>query len=317
MGSRAAYAAGQPGVIPLRPLAAGEILAGALAVVRRHPRVVLGLSAAVAAVTTLLQRAADAALGSPSSGTRLSTDGSSPSAQQVLSALRDLVLAGGVTAVTALAAQVLLTGMVTAVLGRSVLGRAAPLPDVWHEVRPRLPTVLGITLTVLVGLTLVWAVAIGVVAAAGYTGGSAAAVFLGLLLVGPAVVVSVWLAVMSGLAGPAAVLERQGVEAALRRSFRLVRGSFWRVFGILVLVQVAAALAGLLVLGLFSGLAALLSALPGGAAPGSQVVDGVATVVTGTLTYPVVAGAVGLLYVDLRMRREGLDQELAQAARVG
>ena len=44
----------QPGVVPLRPLALGELLDGAIKIIRRYPRPTLGLSAAIAAVVTVL-----------------------------------------------------------------------------------------------------------------------------------------------------------------------------------------------------------------------------------------------------------------------
>ncbi|CAM5588285.1 hypothetical protein SMICM304S_10205 [Streptomyces microflavus] len=39
------------------------------------------------------------------------------------------------------------------------------------------------------------------------------------------------------LAAPALMLERQGIIASLRRSAKLVRGAWWRTFGILALTQ--------------------------------------------------------------------------------
>src|SRR5687767_11648313 len=45
----------KPGVVPLRPLGLGEVLDGAVALVRGYPRAALGVSAVVALVTTLIQ----------------------------------------------------------------------------------------------------------------------------------------------------------------------------------------------------------------------------------------------------------------------
>src|SRR5205085_5697222 len=44
----------RPGVVPLRPLGLGELLDGAVGVVRRYPRPCLGLSAAIAILSTAL-----------------------------------------------------------------------------------------------------------------------------------------------------------------------------------------------------------------------------------------------------------------------
>ena len=47
---------------------------------------------------------------------------------------------------------------------------------------------------------------------------------------------------------------------------------------------------------------------------GSLVVLGIANVVALTLTTVFTAAVIALLYIDVRMRREGLDVELARAA---
>jgi hypothetical protein len=46
------------------------------------------------------------------------------------------------------------------------------------------------------------------------------------------------------------------------------------------------------------------------------MVSTIGSILAGTLTYPFVAAVTVLLYVDLRMRREGLDLTLARAAGV-
>jgi hypothetical protein len=59
-------------------------------------------------------------------------------------------------------------------------------------------------------------------------------VFVGLLLLFvPGVLAFVWL----GLAGPVVEIEDRTVRGALARSWRLVRGSFWLVFGVLVPIE--------------------------------------------------------------------------------
>ena len=50
-----------------------------------------------------------------------------------------------------------------------------------------------------------------------------------------AIVVLVWVSVSLSLAAPAYVLEGVGVTEALRRSWWLVTGRFWPVFGIQLL----------------------------------------------------------------------------------
>ena len=44
----------KPGVIPLRPLAVGEIVDGAITTMRRYPKLIIGGAAVVAAVTQIV-----------------------------------------------------------------------------------------------------------------------------------------------------------------------------------------------------------------------------------------------------------------------
>ena len=112
------------------------------------------------------------------------------------------------------------------------------------------------------------------------------------------------------------VLERAGVRRGLRRSFRLVNGSYWRVFGIWLLVQVVAFIAGGLLTVPFVVASTIMSSVTGASTFDllPQSISGLGQIVSGAITYPIAAGATALLYVDLRMRREGLDIELARSA---
>jgi hypothetical protein len=141
---------------------------------------------------------------------------------------------------------------------------------------------------------------------------------VGVLGAFPEIAVTVWFGVMLSLAAPAVVLERQGPLRSLRRSWQLVRRSFWRVFGILLLAGLIVVLANsilelpFIAAGVLAGFGDALS----GHAPGLAVtlVAAVGSIVAGTVTRPISAGVVVLLYMDMRMRKEGLDLALQTAA---
>ena len=308
-----AYAAVKPGVVPLRPLSLMEILDGSVATARRHPKVTLGLSAVVVAVSTAISVVVAVLFLSGSSSV---LDQSVITGDDLANLGADFLPYALVTVLLSVAGQVLLTGILTAVVGRAVLGRPVVLAEIWREVRPRLLTLLGLTLSV-TGLIAVGAgLVVGLALLVALATATAAGVLVGVLLGMGLVVGAVWFVVMSAVAGPAVVLEKQGVRGAFRRSFRLVRGSFWRVLGVLLLVQVVAQVAGgILGIPFFVG-----SSIIAGATDATtfsllpQVVSGLGSILAGTITYPITAGTTALLYVDLRMRREGLDLELARAA---
>ena len=115
---------------------------------------------------------------------------------------------------------------------------------------------------------------------------------------------------------PAYVLEGIPAMSAFRRSYDLVHKQWWRVFGILLVGGIIAAIVGV-VLQLPFGFIGGLTDGPGSAtaAPGllSSVITAVGAIVAGTVTAPFSAGVSGLLYFDQRMRREAFDLELLRA----
>jgi hypothetical protein len=117
------------------------------------------------------------------------------------------------------------------------------------------------------------------------------------------------------------VLERDGPARSLARSWRLVRRSFWRVLGISLLAGLIVLVTGAVLeipFNLIAGRVGGGSFLPtsGGSVLGVTI-GAVGTIVAGAVARPISAGVAVLLYVDLRMRREGLDLVLQTAAASG
>src|SRR5207247_4117223 len=143
----------------------------------------------------------------------------------------------GLTAlVLAYIVQILLTGLLTVVVGRGVLGQRITAGEAWRSARPRLPALLLATL--LVGLAYVgpWAGLTIVLLLLGVVGApTALLVILGVFGGIASVVIDVWFWAMFSMSAAAVVLEGRRPRQALARSWRLVRNSFWRVFGILLL----------------------------------------------------------------------------------
>lgn len=313
----------KPGVIPLRPLGVGEILDGAISTIRAKPRLMLGLSAFVAVLTqlvtvpiswVLLHDAGDRAFSFGSSNN--TTQG----AQDVAVTVSSLVASVTQTCIT-LVATLLLTGILTVVLSRAVLGQEIDAKQAWQQARPRLLALFGVT--VLVFLIVVGAgivllgpgIVLAVVGASDVAIGFALVVGI-LLFVG----LALYLYVAFALAPAIVVLEKQPVVASLRRSRRLVKGAWWRTFGILLLVNIIAAIVG----NIFAGIFLFAAYIAGGAGTGFDnfnpytlaplIISGVGAIIGAAITWPFTAVASALIYIDRRMRREGLDLELARAA---
>src|SRR3954451_14400072 len=228
----------RPGVVPLRPLGLGELLDGAVSVVRRYPRPCLGLSAAISIFSTAIN--VGLALTALQPLADLDTDRLANGDTDQLDGVVGAAALGGVAAaVVGVLATLVLTGVLTAVVGPAARGQPMTTGEAWREVRPAIPRLVG---TALLSALIVYAtvpvgivIAVVLVAAIG-TSGLFVAIPLGIA----AVVASVYLYVRLSLAPAVIVLERSGVRTALRRSGVLVRRSWWRIFGILVLTVIIA-----------------------------------------------------------------------------
>ena len=123
---------------------------------------------------------------------------------------------------------------------------------------------------------------------------SALGIALGLILL---VIPGVFLAVRWFVAAQVAVIERAGgAPAALGRSSELVKGSWWRVLGILVLLVVVAGIASAFITLPFAAAAEALDL-------GVILLVGIVLGDALPLSFTALAGT--LLYFDLRARRAG------------
>ncbi|WP_406394736.1 glycerophosphoryl diester phosphodiesterase membrane domain-containing protein [Streptomyces sp. NBC_00887] len=312
--------AAKPGVIPLRPLGVGEILDGAVSTMRANWRTVLGISLTVSVISEiaviLLQRYV---LPEPKS-----VDSNAVGAEairQAADSAQSSLLTSAPATLISMIATLFITSVLTVVISRSVLGRKATLSDAWAEARPRLLPLLGLTL--LMSLMSAAVMTVGLLPGMLLGGGAGIALaFVGFVA---ACVVVVWLMVRFSLAPPALMLERQSVLTSLRRSAKLVRGTWWRTFGILALTYLLVMVVALIIVIPFGiiavtvdsdGLSEFLNSSSTDFGWPFLIITGIGEVIISTLTYPFTAGVIALLYVDQRIRREALDLDLARAAGV-
>ncbi|PTM91034.1 DUF7544 domain-containing protein [Streptomyces sp. VMFN-G11Ma] len=313
--------AAKPGVIPLRPLGVGEILDGAVSTMRTHWRTVLGISLTVAVIAEIIVILLQGLVLNDTSTAAL--DDPSATASELTRALGEAMLSSGAVFLVSLIATVAATALLTTVTSRAVLGRSVTTREAWRDARPQVFKLLGLILLLLVISAAI--VAVGVlpgilVAAFGSADAGLALAVLGGLGAG---VLALWLMVRFSLASPALMLEKRGVTKSMSRSARLVRGSWWRVFGILLLAGVIANIISAIVVIPFTfiaaafsggGISGLLNSGTGDLGWTFLIISGVGSVIGSMITYPINAGVTVLLYIDQRIRREALDLELARAA---
>jgi hypothetical protein len=313
----------QPGVVALRPLRLGDFFDGAFKTIRRNPKAMVGLAAAVttgAMVVPVLVTLAIAATGGLSAADPLRDPGT---ADDFTSAFGSAFGSGGYAAAQLLGglfgfvASVVLTGMLVRVVAEAVLGRTTTIGQAWAAVRGQLLRLFGLTLLNFLVTVVLVAVPVGVGVLLGIGVGVGTGIAVGLLLLLAAVALLVLVQFRYFLLAPAAlVLERSGVVASLRRGAVLSRGQFWRILGIYLLTTLVVGIAGEVVAVPLGLLRAIGPALWEGT-PGALVAvfsSYLTQILVGAITAPFTAAVVALLYVDQRIRKEGLDVQLIAAS---
>ncbi len=302
----------KPGVIPLRPLSLTDILNGAFAYIRTNPKATLGLTTVVVVIAQIigliLQIGPLAAMGELGvlRGEEASTAAALGSSAS-----------GIASTVTTLLSSVLLSGMLTVIVGRAVFGAGITIGEAWQRVRGRLLPLIGYTLLWLLAVVVPVFVVVLVVAVAASLSGPVAfviAIPLGLGLI--ALLAYLW--TVLSFAPPLIVLEGQGVFSAIKRSIALVKGDFWRVLGIRLLATIVAGVVSVAVGVPFSltGEILLLTSESTTKTLIALVLVAIGGAIGQIITAPFAAGAVVLLYTDRRIRAEAFDLVLQTGAAI-
>jgi hypothetical protein len=304
----------KPGVIPLRPLTLSDIFNGAVAYIRANPKATLGLTTVVVVVAQVLALvlsmgplAATGALQPTLSGDEMPTEviGSSVSS-----------LASGIATWLS---SILLSGMLTVVVGRAVFGTSITINEAWQRLRPRLWALVGFTVLEMIGIAVLVTIGVLIIAGFAVAAGGVAAAVVGVPLVLALVAGLVYLVTVLSFAPSLIVLERLPIVPAMSRSFKLVRNDFWRVLGIWLLGGIVAAIVSGAVSVPFSlGSQILLGTAPSaGAILIAVILASVGNAISQIITAPFSAGVIVLLYTDRRIRAEAFDLVLQTGAAFG
>jgi hypothetical protein len=172
---------------------------------------------------------------------------------------------GAFLAIASIFISLLLTGAIAWAVATILIGREPDISDCYRNGYRRIWSILLVSL--LSGL----AIALGLIAF---------------------VIPGLFLLTRFSASIPAVVIERRKGTDALSRSWELVKGYGWHVFGALVVTW--------LLTGIVNG---ILTSLGGS----NWLVRGILGTIASILTMPYTALVVGLLYFDLRVRKENLD----------
>ncbi|MFF3890146.1 hypothetical protein [Streptomyces sp. NPDC001914] len=328
----------KPGVIPLAPLGVDHILGGALGTMRRYAKPLFGVAVAgvliMATLTLGLQVLAY--LSTEKQLDRMTAAPRSIDATDLRAVLIAFGSAWAVGMLITLVASSFVQASASATLQDAVLGRRVQFGAVWRRAWSRTPSVLGVTL--LMGLFMAIPMALfalmffAMMMTAVLNGEPLIPAGLALLLLLIAAPLTLWLLVRFSFAPAAAVLEGASPVTALRRSARLVRGAWWRTFGITLLAALITIIVSIVVNVPFR----LAMPTPQPYTPPTQTNVSVSEIYVQmlpdlgpALVLSVVASAVAqlffmvfmplvtsLLYIDQRIRREGLADVLFRASAV-
>lgn len=307
----------KPGVVPLRPLGIGDLLDGAFQAIRRNAGATLGLSVIVqlfvGVATALVTLPLFSVVGTPSV-----LEGADPDFGALAGSLATLVGGSLLAALVSAFLLVIVQGAVTIPVLRAVLNRRTRFGQALRILRPSIGRLLLVALIYLgAGLAALLACA-GIVTVVALNAGSGPAFTTAAIVLVVAVPTAVWISVRITFTAHAVVAEQLGVRRALARSFTLVKSSWWRCFGILLLTGIIVGVVTSLITSPLSMAGGMIGGFMAPEDPGALVdflvkfsfITTILTALASGLGFAYQCAVTTLLYTDLRIRRDGFDMAL-------
>lgn len=316
----------RPGIIPLRPLSLGDLFEGTFRAVRANPVVMFGFALAIMMIAALMAGACSYFI-FQSFTTPLFDDAAGATEEdyltQMASQLASLAISGGLSFLTTVLATTVLIGFATLSVHDAVIGRKVDIGQAWKAVAPRLLPLIANSFIIL----FIQGALIALISAPFAYGfwllipeldgaDSALTILLiftlVLLLAATVFVISIAINTKFLYSPVVVVLEHQGPLSAITRSWKLTNGAFWRTLGRLLLMTIAISVMSN-VISMFAGILTTVAMFATSLAFGQALNMFFGIFLTG-LVLPLSAAFTALMYIDQRMRTEGLAPELAKAS---
>lgn len=309
----------RPGLLPLRPMSFGTLLWAPFRTLRRNPAAVFGTGLVVQLVSAIASAAVFVPLFAWIFG-RVETASAADLDAVLSGAVGWVILLSLVPIAVSVVASAFLQGVMVVEVASGTLGEKLAFGTLWRRAARRIGPLIGWTLLVGAAVMIAFGVLVGGVVAAAFISPEAALIagliaFLALLGLA---VLGAWLGTKLALVPSVIVLEGAGIGLAVRRSWSLTNGSFWRTFGLIVLVGLILGFAANVVVQPISFLGTILATILDPAlgdtylaiTVGTTIATLVLSILIGAITSVVQAALIAVIYIDLRMRTEGLDLEL-------
>lgn len=308
----------------LRPLSIGELLDRTFSYYRNNFWLFVGIVAApqvaMVAVTLFMQ------------SLRLTGPAPTPSKDptEIITRLPRMMAGFAITMVVLLVAAIIIYSLVQGAVAfalsevhlgrlttvqaafRSLRGKAWKLIDVVISIGVR---VAGIYVLMMLGVVLIVAIPAGMISGSGKPNPAIIIILVFLIIMGmlAAVVLAPVLMMRYALAVPALVLENLTARQAIKRSVTLAKGNIWKIFLIFLLMYLITSVIISVFQGPFIVVSIVIAARHGVPPLWLQIPSTISGGIGGTLSGPLIAIALTLLYFDARVRKEGFDLQLMMA----
>jgi hypothetical protein len=235
----------------------------------------------------------------------------------MLGATSYICLAGLLFFIVSGVISILMVGAVTSAVAQRYLGRLVTIREAYVNARHGFWRILGVSVVIgiIIGVLYV-IVAGGAVLGIGLGAAVNNMMICGtvsFVLVAALFAVAAYFLVRWSLVLQAIMIEGKGVFASMGRSSELVKGKWWRTFGIVIVGFLFFAVVGYLPTYLVQALLLTSSGALGvnaTLAPITMTISTVTSMVFGILSAPIIPAVSTLVYYDLRIRKEGFDLEI-------
>ncbi|MGO2003458.1 hypothetical protein [Arthrobacter rhombi] len=307
----------KPGVVPLRPLGFGDMLDGAFQAIRRNAGSTLGLSVIVqlfvGTISALVAIPLFSAIADPSF-----VESAEPDFTALTGSLVTMVggsLAAGLLSVFLL---LIVQGAITIPVLRATLNRKTRFGQALRILRPSIGRILLVALLFLIAGIAALALCAGIVTVVAFNASTAATFTTAAIVLVVAIPTAIWVSIKLTFTVHALVAEDLRPLAAMARSFSLVKSSWWRCLGILLLTGIIVGIIASLITSPLSMIAGMLGGFLAPDDPAAAVgllvkISFVTTILTAIATglgFAYECSVTTLLYTDLRIRRHGFDMTL-------
>ncbi|WGW10696.1 hypothetical protein LWF01_11190 [Saxibacter everestensis] len=312
----------KPGLVPLRPLKLGEILDGGFQAIRKNPKLMLGLPTIVLGITLLI--GAGITVGFVALfGSQLANSPLTDEAELGVSVLFQAVSV--VSGIVISFGTQLVSGFLVLYISRAVLGESLTISEVWQKLKPRVWALLGLLLLLTAAALLSGAILAAPVVLLAVAGSGVAAAVIGVLLGLLWLLALMFFGIRFALSACCLVLENVGIIVSLRRSWQLTARGFWRFTGIFLLCYLLISIVVSIITTPLTFVGSIFVGVISFAVGDNEaalivivviavILYAAVTIVASALQASYLAATTSLLYLDQRMRLEGLDVQLLEEA---